>query len=101
MFSLLLGSGKGRCLWFSFWLFPRSPGLSFGVNIAWADPWPKDNFGRRRAPNRKLGVVVEEIEGALGWGLTDPPFYRHDCAGHRGLEGTIWTSSAGGQWAWV
>ena len=31
--------------------------------------------------------MVEEIEGALGWGLTNSPCYGHDSKGHRGLEG--------------
>lgn len=31
--------------------------------------------------------MVEEIKGALGWGLTNSPCYGHDSKGHRGLEG--------------
>lgn len=55
-------------------LSKRDQSLSFGVSVARADLWPKDNSGYEKLPVEGFRVVVEEIEGDLGWGLTDPHF---------------------------
>lgn len=56
MFSLLLGSGKGRCLWFSFWLFPEVQAV-FRCERWVSRPLGQGQLWTRRAPRRLQGSV--------------------------------------------